>query len=239
MQVLFLGTSHGVPEERQFCSGVLLRSGDRTYLIDAGAPVSALLRRYQIEHESVRGVFITHMHDDHFAGLVEFSALLTWYFKKADPEILLPEQKGIDLLDYWLDTMYGADRRPLRMRVYEPGVIFDDGCLRVTARPTQHMPHANAFVCEMEGKRLLFTGDMSGSYAEYPSLLNGEQFNLVVCEGAHHSPYSECAEIFAPTRTDRLLVTHYTPAHGEAVKAFAKRMPFPCALAYDGMTVEL
>lgn len=237
MQIIFLGTSHGVPEKDQFCSCTLVRSGENSYLVDAGAPVSSLLNRSGVPHESVRGVFITHLHGDHFNGLAEFCDLLTWHYTKADPLFLLPEQKGIDMIHTWVSGLFPSPR-PLRMRTYSEGIVFDDGRMKVTARRTRHTGASFAFVLELEGKRLLFTGDMSSDYSEYPELHKGEAFDLVVCEGAHRRPY-ECYDLFAPTRTKQMVINHCAPRCRELAGKLTTELPFPCRIAFDGLTLSL
>ena len=105
MKIIFAGTSHGVPEKNAFCSSTFLSVGGNTYIIDAGAPVSGLLRNYDLPHASVKGVFVTHFHGDHMAGLAEFCDQITWYFKDCKPQIFLPEQDAVDLLHHWIKVV--------------------------------------------------------------------------------------------------------------------------------------
>jgi pyruvate/oxaloacetate carboxyltransferase len=46
MKLTFLGTSCGVPQKDRYCSSCMIECGDGVYLIDVGAPVAELLRRY-------------------------------------------------------------------------------------------------------------------------------------------------------------------------------------------------
>lgn len=242
MKLLFAGTSHGVPEADRFCSSIFVQLGEKTYIVDAGAPISSRLRHYGIPHHSVQGIFVTHLHGDHFNGLTEFCDLITWYFKDTDPQILLPEERGVQLLETWTYTILPIppeQRKPLRCAVYTPGVIYDDGTLRVTARPTRHTAHSNAFLLEAEGKRVLITGDMSRNYPEYPDLLNGEAYDLVICEAAHHECYADLAPMFAAAHTKRMIVTHINPVKLDGIERLRPYLPFAYDLAYDGMTVEL
>ncbi|MBO7218263.1 MAG: MBL fold metallo-hydrolase, partial [Clostridia bacterium] len=73
MRLIFVGTSHGIPESDRFCTSIFLEVGENVYIIDAGAPVSQMLLRYGFTHDAVKGVFITHLHGDHFDGIFEFS----------------------------------------------------------------------------------------------------------------------------------------------------------------------
>ena len=70
MKIYTLGTSHGDSTVCRFNSSTAYETEDgRIYLVDAGAPVEALLRRKALHIKDVRAVFISHMHDDHAGGL--------------------------------------------------------------------------------------------------------------------------------------------------------------------------
>ena len=69
-----------------------------------------------------------------------------------------------------------------RNRVFTEGVIYDDGYLKVTAIPTKHCPpmHSYAFLLEGEGKRVVFSGDLSQFFRgnDFP-LFNSETTDLL------------------------------------------------------------
>ena len=79
MKLIVAGASHGVPEKHRFCTSLFLQVGEKTYIMDAGAPISALLDRYDIPHNTVKAVFITHGHTDHINGLPAFCSELMWW----------------------------------------------------------------------------------------------------------------------------------------------------------------
>ena len=239
MKLLFVGTSHGIPEPDRFCSSIFVQIDGNTYIIDAGAPISPLLRRYGIGHDTVRAIMISHMHDDHFSGLLEMFIQINWYFKSCNPQILLPEQRCVDLMCYRISFLPQSETRPISLSVYQPGVIFDDGTLRVTARPTKHMPYAYGFLLESGDKRVLITGDMGNNYPEFPDLLAGESYDAIVCEAAHHTDYRELAPMFAQARTKRFIVTHINPEKLPGIEALRGQLPFDYDIAFDGMTVEI
>ena len=58
-----------------------------------GANVTDELRRRGIPMEAVKLAICTHPHGDHTDGVIQFADLLNWYFKKADPRILLPDER--------------------------------------------------------------------------------------------------------------------------------------------------
>jgi ribonuclease Z len=71
MDLLFLGTSAGVPTRARNVSGTALieSSGKGWYLIDCGEATQHQMLRTPLSLHELRGVFITHVHGDHCFGL--------------------------------------------------------------------------------------------------------------------------------------------------------------------------
>ena len=68
MKLKFLGTSHGVPAADRYCSSLMVETGGKTFIIDAGAPLIDLLLRNQKKPSDVSAIFTTHAHGDHVDG---------------------------------------------------------------------------------------------------------------------------------------------------------------------------
>ena len=107
MRLTFIGTSHGVPEPHRRCSSNLLEVNGAYYIIDMGTQTIEELRRLGIRIEDVRLVICTHPHGDHTNGLVSFVDLVNWYYKKASPLILLPDENMIAPLKAWNEATEG------------------------------------------------------------------------------------------------------------------------------------
>ena len=71
MRIVFLGSSHGVPEPNRKCSSTLIEVGDKRYFIDMGMQSVCELITRNIPIESVKSIFITHMHGDHTGGMLD------------------------------------------------------------------------------------------------------------------------------------------------------------------------
>lgn len=68
LSVLHSGEGDGWDINRPTMSSVLVFRGD-VYLVDAGPNLSAILNSLGIGINEVKGIFHTHSHDDHFAGI--------------------------------------------------------------------------------------------------------------------------------------------------------------------------
>ncbi|MDO4740033.1 MAG: MBL fold metallo-hydrolase [Eubacteriales bacterium] len=209
MKITVIGSSHGVPEPNRKCACILLELGERVYFIDMGANAVEALRTRGIPVESVRAVFITHMHGDHTNGLIPFVDLLHWYFTKADPEIFLPNIRAAEVIGEWLVAAQNECKREMRYRQTAPGLLFDDGALRVTAVSTQHCANSYAYLIEAEGRRVLFTGDLKRPGVDFPACALEKPLDLLVCESAHF-PATEYLPVLENARVEQVCFTHYS-----------------------------
>ena len=235
------GASHGVPEKHRFCTSIFLQVEGNTYIFDAGAPISGLLSYHDISHDSVKAVFVSHAHTDHMNGLPAFCSELMWWggYKNCDPAFFYPEQKCIDAVRHWIDVFGVATRREtLREQVYDPGVIYDDGLVKVTARQNKHTSRSFSFFVEAEGKKILLTGDLGYGFTDYKDVLGDDRYDLVFCEGAHHNP-GTVNELLKTTPTKHMVIHHLNLQREPFLRQLPGETPFLCEIAEDGLTVEL
>lgn len=242
MKLIFIGTSHGVPEADRRCSSFILEVSGSWYLIDMGTQVVEDLRKRGIAVEDVRLAICSHPHGDHTDGLISFVDLLNWYFKTADPLILLPDSRLIPPLCAWISaTVEGKPLRgDLRIGSYREGVAYEDENLRVTAIRTQHCANSFALLFEAEGKKLLYTGDLCRPSVDFPQIAFETELDLLVCETAHFSP-DDCIPVFDRTKAKRILHTHVND--GRWADALARQTQAPHAYeygtAFDGMELTV
>lgn len=247
MKIIFLGTSHGNPEADRFCSSIALCINGKCYLIDAGAPVCTLLLSRGIDYKDVGGIFVTHNHDDHFFGLIEFTRVVN---KSKSCEhlripVFVPTRRifaNMVSFPYRFSLLHTPDRTVYKK--YRKGVIFENDDLKVTAIPVKHIFRSYAFLVEAEGKRLLFSGDLRRDMPDYPEILFNTHTDLLVLEAAH--TYINTDNVIGKinrSQTDRLVITHINPERNtptELSSAFSKiNKNIDCSAAFDGMEIEL
>ena len=265
MIIRFLGTSHGFCEKGRFCSSAAITSGDRSYIIDAGAPIACLLKTYGIEYTSIGGIFITHSHSDHYMGLVEYINQLEGFreYKGFHNDIYVPEGFPKARINQFLfgdpegkkrtipggDSRQGGDPEPDRVTfiTYLDGSVFDDGRVSIEAIPVQHMDNAHSFLVREGDKKVLFSGDLARNFPDYPAVLTDEQgggVDLLIIEGAHtrlNKP--EIIDLFSRTKTKKLIITHcnYAVNTREIISEVRTKLSglFPVEEAFDGLQIKL
>lgn len=243
MKIVFLGSSHGVPEPNRKCSSALIEAGGSKYIVDMGTNAIEDLITRGIAAREIRAVFITHMHGDHTNGLITFLDLCSWKFKDADPAVFLPGDvaRTRAALTEWLacnDTVM----RPFDLHKVEEGVIYDDGTLKVSAYGTKHTRASFAYLIEAEGKRVLFSGDLStkGPAVDFPLTVLDEPLDLAICECAHFDATEYLPLFEGKKNLHRLCFNHYSERWLASVLEMPRLLPdLPVLRATDGTEITL
>lgn len=246
MELIALGTGRGSPAADRFCTANLIRCNDSYYLFDAGAPVADLLLRYGIPVEKLKAAFLSHRHCDHVIGMVHLLVLCDWRYKEAELDAYYPEESAVAALRHFIACSDGPiDEGRLRLHTYGPGVVYEDGNLKVTAIATNHMngEHPSyAFMVEGEGKRVIIAGDLHHQDpSDFPEIAQTEQSDLVICELAHFQldalmPYLETCQC------KKFCFNHYKePWAVEQIRKLIEDdiLPFPVHMLRDGDRITL
>lgn len=68
--VTILGSSAATPTTKRNPSSILINMDYTYYLMDCGEGTQIQLRRYKVKLQRIKYIFISHMHGDHFFGLI-------------------------------------------------------------------------------------------------------------------------------------------------------------------------
>lgn len=245
MKITFLGSSHGVPSAERFCSCAMIEVGTSIYLIDAGVPVVDLLLRHGKNVCDLKAVFTTHRHSDHTNGLLALVDLCTWYYKTSSFDIFITDKVLEDTFCACVEAMDTAvDRDRIHYFVAQSGVVYDNGEIKVTYIPTRHCEPTPSYavLVEAEGKRVLFTGDLSRRLekGDFPTVATETHTDLVVCELAHFT-LEQAEPYMRELKTERLCFNHVNPRNSfEMIDSVAKSGEYPYEITYaaDGDTFE-
>ena len=176
LRVTFLGTGAPRPSLLRFGPTTLVEAGDRRILVDPSWGLTQrLMQAGSFELlTSIDHVLLTHLHYDHTIGLPELW-LGGWLFGRPGPlRIQGPvgtqammhafEQAYRWDIDYRLLVGVPGGGQVMAAEDVAPGVVFDEGGLRVTAFQVAHMPIdlATRQLLEFDGQTLGFRIDYAG-----------------------------------------------------------------------------
>ena len=249
MRIITQGTSHGNHTYNRFNSSTLVEVEDVSYLIDAGAPANGLMIRANKEFHKLQAVFITHMHEDHTGGLP--GVIKTLLKKPQDDQhtmVLLPEENAISPLEGWLKAMHLKwPSSIVSLRPFREGLIFEDDNITMKAVGNNHIRSANkqisfSFILDRFRKRVVFTGDLSHDFSDFPLIARRETSDICVCEMTHFSPET-ALPILKECPIKHLIFNHiHDPWHGKGeatLKEIFQSLPYPYTIAHDGDVFEI
>ena len=246
MKIIFLGTSHGYPEPHKKCSSIMIEIGERRYIIDMGTDITTDLINRGLRPECLSAIFVTHMHGDHYCGLAPFLYTCDWLYKTANFALYLPIdlERFKNAIGAWIGLRVGSGPEPTKARDYDcrrmcEGEIYNDVILKVTAFKTMHCYESYALLLEAEGKRVLYTGDLSsklGPEADFPVSVLEKPIDLAICEGAHF-PATKYLPIFENCENvKRIWITHFMEKRIGTIYELKEMLPDKeIILAKDGM----
>lgn len=159
--------------QAQACIAVI--TPENFYLIDSGAGSTDNISRLGLPMSQLDGLLLTHFHSDHIAEVYEVN-LNSWVQGRPQP-LTIYGPHGVDEITdavnagYRLDRIYrighhGKDLLPpalgvLEHKTIEPGVILEDGELKITAYVGEHPPiePAVGYRFDYRGRSVVISGD--------------------------------------------------------------------------------
>ncbi|WP_303319152.1 ribonuclease Z [Flavivirga abyssicola] len=158
MKLTILGCYSATPRTLNNTTSQVLEINNHMFLIDCGEGTQVQLRKHKIKFNRIKHIFISHLHGDHFFGLVGLISTFRLLTREADLHIYGP--KGIKevvtlqmkLADSW--TNYNLIFHELTSNKSE--LIFEDEKVLVHTVPLNHRVYTNGFLFqEKEGDRKL------------------------------------------------------------------------------------
>ncbi|MEY8847782.1 ribonuclease Z [Psychroserpens sp. XS_ASV72] len=158
MKLIILGCHSATPRTNTNPTSQVLEINGHMFLIDCGEGTQVELRRHKIKFNRIKHIFISHLHGDHFFGLVGLISTFRLLTREADLHIYAP--KGLKevitmqmkLGDSW--TNYRLVFHELTSKTSE--LIFEDDKVEVYTIPLDHRVYTNGFLFkEKEGERKL------------------------------------------------------------------------------------
>ncbi|MBC5864078.1 ribonuclease Z [Flavobacterium turcicum] len=184
MKLTILGCYAATPRTFTNPTSQVLEIKNRLFLIDCGEGTQVQLRKNKIKFSKINHIFISHLHGDHFFGLVGLVSTFSLLNRTTDLHIYGPEGiKDIILLQLKLSnawTNYGLFFHELKSLDSE--IVYEDEKVVVKTIPLKHRVYTNGFLFEEKvGERKLNVVAVQQHKIEtcyYQNIKNGRDITL-------------------------------------------------------------
>jgi ribonuclease Z len=143
-----LGCSSATPTSERNPTAQLLSHGDKLFLIDCGEGTQVSLRRMHIHFQRIKHIFISHLHGDHFYGLIGLISSMHLLGRTKPLHIygpsILKEILDLQLLASQTTLLYPLEFH--KTQAEQPEVLFEDDHLTVSSFPMLHRIPTTGFL---------------------------------------------------------------------------------------------
>ena len=164
MELTILGCYAATPRSFTNPTSQVLQMRNHLFLIDCGEGTQVQLRRNKIKFSKIKHIFISHLHGDHFYGLV--GLVSTFRLLNRETELHIYGPKGIkEIITLQLKLANSWTNYPLyfhELNSKEPQILFEDDSLSVESIPLKHRVYTNGFLFrEKPGDRKLIISEVA------------------------------------------------------------------------------
>lgn len=148
MKLTILGCYAATPRTITNPTSQVLEIKNRMFLIDCGEGTQVQLRKNKIKFSRIEHIFISHLHGDHFYGLVGLISTFMLLNRQADLHVYGPKGiKEIILLQLRLSNSYtGYNLYFHELESTESEVVYEDEKVVVKTIPLKHRVYTNGYL---------------------------------------------------------------------------------------------
>jgi ribonuclease Z len=184
LKLTILGCYAATPRTLTNPTSQVLEIKNRLFLIDCGEGTQVQLRKNKLKFSKINHVFISHLHGDHFFGLIGLISTFALLGRTTDLHIYGPN--GIkEIIDLQLKLSNSWTNYKLffhELKSKESEIIYEDEKVTVKTIPLKHRVYTNGFLFqEKMGERRLDMNAVQDFEIEtcyYQNIKNGKDITL-------------------------------------------------------------
>ena len=178
-KLTILGCSSAIPTIDRNPTAQLLNVNERFFLIDCGEGTQVQLRKFQLSFQRINHIFISHLHGDHYFGLIGLINSMHLLGRKKDlhihAHVELKEIIDLQLLASNTELNYPLFFHPIPD--IDEGILFEDDNIKVSNIVLNHSIKCSGFIfTEKRSKRKIVKSEVEKFHIPYDkmkSLKNG------------------------------------------------------------------
>jgi ribonuclease Z len=241
-----LGCSSATPTTHRHPSAYILKSNKRKdfFLIDCGEGTQFLMRNMGIKMNRISRIFISHLHGDHYFGLIGFVTSQNLFGRKEELHIYAhkPLEKIIKL-QLKIDNItlsYPLTFHALNTRKKKNYVLYEDKSIKISTFPLLHSIHTNGFffkekILSKDSKTFAYCSDTAYTetiipYIKDVNMLYHEatfmEDKAQIAKDKYHSTAKQAAEIAKLAGVKQLLIGHYSARYKDIIPLLEEAKTF-------------
>ncbi len=183
LKLTILGCHSATPRSFAHPTSQYLEINNRNFLIDCGEGTQTQLRKYKIKFSKIKHIFISHLHGDHFYGLIGLISTFSLLNRQTELHIFGP--KGIkDIINLQLKLTKSWMEYPIHFHELsskKSEIIFEDKKVEVHTIPLEHRIYTNGYMFKEKQKERSLNINEIRRYKEIEicdlqNLKNGKDF---------------------------------------------------------------
>ena len=164
--VTILGCGSALPTREHFPSAQILELRDKQFMIDCGEGAQIRLRQYGVKTNRLNHIFISHLHGDHWFGLIGMLSSFGMLKRTADLHIHAhPDLEKMlkPMLDYCCaDMPYRICFEPINPNAHQ--LIYEDRSTLVYSLPLKHRVPCCGFLFQEKERERHILREMIDAY---------------------------------------------------------------------------
>jgi ribonuclease Z len=154
MKLTILGCYAATPRTITNPTAQILEIRNRMFLIDCGEGTQVQLRKNKLKFSKINHIFISHLHGDHFYGLVGLISTFMLLNRQTDLHVYGPKGiKEIILLQLrYSNSFTGYNLYFHELESKESEVVFEDEKVIVKTIPLKHRVYTNGYLFQEKPK---------------------------------------------------------------------------------------
>ena len=251
-----MGTGSGKTSLNRFHSSILISTRNTNLLIDAGDGISKALLSRGIKYNLIHGIFFTHLHPDHSAGLpslitqMKLNKRVNDLFIYGDPG-LLEVLKGFVINSYLYQERLGFKINYIPVN---QNIIFNiNETINILSRQNSHLDSIKYFIdptltissssvmISSENKCIHYTSDIGG--IKDLSLFDEYDIDLLICELTHIKREDLKKYFISNTKYKKIIFSHINEddlaVYVKTIAGFSPELCKKVSIAKDGMEITI
>ena len=181
-ELTILGSNSAIPAHGRHPSAQILNVNETLYLIDCGEGTQMQLNKYRIRKSKIKYILISHLHGDHYFGLIGLITTMN-LIGRTEPLYIYGPPALEQIIDIQLDVSnlilkYDLNFSPLNMQ--KPSRIIQNNDLKVEVIPLNHRIPCVGFIFKGNKQPRKYLPEVGLQYdipvEAIPGIKNGKDF---------------------------------------------------------------